>query len=527
MDDKIYIDGILGELSEITKDFKFFETKGESKEETQDERHRRRLLGLIVKIRAMAKKRFKQMPKDFRTLHEEDDWIQEGMIALISESRKYQPREDCDYEKYMLFVVRRRLSDLQRSIFRKYTPVDVDLRNLIASKRRELGREPTHEEISQLTGLRLEDVSRLLSHRIGSTRFIQSWSDTVDFVESSKELADARPSALDNLVLHETLESLYEALEYLETTYPQLAFIVRLRASKHTFTEIARLMSVPEAKIRSQWKYAISFFRSRMEKGEILDAVIATEVQEQGLLRRISRIFARRVIVELTVDDKLNSFSTTAFVQSLTELISPSIPITLIDVKRGSVKITLELDMEQAEQLLWLYHRGALDILRILDAKVLFDTALDAVLQQKAATSHYDVFMCHNSIDKAEVIRIGIRLRRFGILPWLDEWELRPGLPWHVALEKQIELIKSAAVFVGASGIGPWQDMELSAFIRQFVSRKCPVIPVILRSCNGTPPLPVFLDGMTWVNFKKRVPDPFGQLVWGITGRRLRSAVKA
>jgi hypothetical protein len=92
----------------------------------------------------------------------------------------------------------------------------------------------------------------------------------------------------------------------------------------------------------------------------------------------------------------------------------------------------------------------------------------------------FDVFLCHNGEDKPAVKRIGELLKERGILPWLDEWELRPGLPWQSALGQQIGQIKSAAVFVGKNGRGTWQDLELEAFLRQFVKRGCPVIPVLL-----------------------------------------------
>jgi WD40 repeat protein len=81
--------------------------------------------------------------------------------------------------------------------------------------------------------------------------------------------------------------------------------------------------------------------------------------------------------------------------------------------------------------------------------------AAASVLQGKIETSDFDVFLCHNSEDKPAVKEIGERLKEQGILPWLDEWELRPGLPWQRLLEEQIEQIKSAAVFIGQSGIGP------------------------------------------------------------------------
>lgn len=107
-----------------------------------------------------------------------------------------------------------------------------------------------------------------------------------------------------------------------------------------------------------------------------------------------------------------------------------------------------------------------------------------------------------------------------GLLPWLDEWELRPGLVWQRQLEQQIAQIKSAAVFVGKEGIGPWQRQEVEAFLRQFVQRGCPVIPVILSNAPQKPNLPIFLDGMTWVDFRKQEPRPLEQLIWGITGKR-------
>jgi TIR domain len=115
---------------------------------------------------------------------------------------------------------------------------------------------------------------------------------------------------------------------------------------------------------------------------------------------------------------------------------------------------------------------------------------------------------------------IAEQLKARGILPWLDEWELRPGTPWQRLLEAQISSIKTAAVFVGKDGIGPWQHNELDAFLREFNERGIPVIPVLLLDTPKQPQLPVFLRGMTWVDFRKSDPDPLQRLIWGITGER-------
>ncbi|MEO1445836.1 MAG: toll/interleukin-1 receptor domain-containing protein, partial [Cyanobacteria bacterium J06635_11] len=134
------------------------------------------------------------------------------------------------------------------------------------------------------------------------------------------------------------------------------------------------------------------------------------------------------------------------------------------------------------------------------------------------AESQFDVFMCHNSEDKPAVKDLATRLIEQGIRPWLDEWELRPGLDWQDALDAQIKQIKTAAVFVGEAGIGPWQNQEIQSFLSEFVERGCPVIPVLLPNAVKEPELPRFLRGKTFVDFRKQIPEPFGRLVWGITG---------
>jgi hypothetical protein len=63
----------------------------------------------------------------------------------------------------------------------------------------------------------------------------------------------------------------------------------------------------------------------------------------------------------------------------------------------------------------------------------------------------FDVFLCHNGQDKPEVKEIAETLKQQGLTPWLDEWELQPGLPWQRELEKQIQNIKSAAVYAALS----------------------------------------------------------------------------
>jgi len=148
------------------------------------------------------------------------------------------------------------------------------------------------------------------------------------------------------------------------------------------------------------------------------------------------------------------------------------------------------------------------------------ETAWREIVAEKRKLGHFDVFLCHNNEDKPSVREIARQLKEAKILPWLDESELPPGMPWIPLLEEQIDNIRSAAVFFGSAGIGPWQQEELSGFLRQFVKRRLPVVPVLLPDAPAEPELPVFLGARTWVDFRSRESRPLERLIWAITGVR-------
>ena len=60
----------------------------------------------------------------------------------------------------------------------------------------------------------------------------------------------------------------------------------------------------------------------------------------------------------------------------------------------------------------------------------------------------------------------------------------------------------------------------MEAFLQEFVRRNRPVIPVILSGRQGTPRLPAFLGSWHMIDMRHPDPDPFEQLVWGITGEK-------
>jgi hypothetical protein len=141
-------------------------------------------------------------------------------------------------------------------------------------------------------------------------------------------------------------------------------------------------------------------------------------------------------------------------------------------------------------------------------------------LKGKVETGDYDVFLCYSSRDRKQVTAIGERLRERGIRPWLDNTEIRPGTRWQQELRKRIKSIRSAAVFIGPKGPGPWQQAEVEALLRDVAKRNRPIIPVILEGRPTDPRLPEFLSLWHLVDMRQADPDPMEQLVWGITGER-------
>lgn len=193
--------------------------------------------------------------------------------------------------------------------------------------------------------------------------------------------------------------------------------------------------------------------------------------------------------------------------------------------------------------------------------KMIENAAAVSIIDGKIATSDYDVFLCYNSKDRSHAEKIAKMLKERGILPWLDIWELQPGKPWQNALEDIINSVKSAAVLIGNQpltldqkrelsyiqieiknrkerqyayerlmdkfkklnlAIGPWQSLEIEACLRQFIKRDCPVIPVILSEVEGDPQFPLFLEGMSVVDFRTNNSNPLERLIWGITGSKAK-----
>lgn len=132
-------------------------------------------------------------------------------------------------------------------------------------------------------------------------------------------------------------------------------------------------------------------------------------------------------------------------------------------------------------------------------------------------TNKLTVFLSYNSSDKHLVEGIAGRLKKeTGLNIWLDNWNLVPGDPVQKALESALNKANIIIIFIGPSGMGDWQNVEMvNAFTRSVTKKNVRVIPVILP--GGKKEETNFLSQLTWVEFTKLEDESaFQYLVSGI-----------
>jgi Novel STAND NTPase 1/TIR domain len=140
------------------------------------------------------------------------------------------------------------------------------------------------------------------------------------------------------------------------------------------------------------------------------------------------------------------------------------------------------------------------------------------------AVTDFDIFLSHNSVDKALVETIAQKLQSKGLNPWLDKWCLVPGQPWQLHLATILRSCPVFGVFVGKDGLGDWAREELLvAQDRAAKERTFRTIPILLP---GVPDpfdygkLPPFLGQRTWIDFRRGLeqPRPLHALVNAVKG---------
>ncbi len=148
-------------------------------------------------------------------------------------------------------------------------------------------------------------------------------------------------------------------------------------------------------------------------------------------------------------------------------------------------------------------------------------TPQETITSDSPAKGGWDIFLCHNSKDKATVRLLADELENRGLKVWFDERELVPGRPWQEELERILQASKSVAVMISNEGMGRWQKREMRACLSEFVNRGLPVIPVLLPGGPNRSILPLFLKEFTWVDLRAGLTkNGLDRLVWGVTGMK-------
>ena len=77
----------------------------------------------------------------------------------------------------------------------------------------------------------------------------------------------------------------------------------------------------------------------------------------------------------------------------------------------------------------------------------------------------YDVFLSHNSQDKAVVRGVAERLRGDGLRVWLDAWEIRPGDSIPAKIEAGLEHSRVLVLCMSAHAFGSdWAQLQAATF---------------------------------------------------------------
>ncbi len=137
--------------------------------------------------------------------------------------------------------------------------------------------------------------------------------------------------------------------------------------------------------------------------------------------------------------------------------------------------------------------------------------------------THYDVFLSHNSQDKLLVEQLARRLvNEAKLRPFLDTWNLIPGVAWQTELAEALQASQTAAIFIGPTGNGSWHHEEMQLALNLAVRERNDfrLIPVLLPGAQSET-LTGFLQLRTWVDFREGVNNDiaFSRLVAGIQGK--------
>jgi small GTP-binding protein len=177
---------------------------------------------------------------------------------------------------------------------------------------------------------------------------------------------------------------------------------------------------------------------------------------------------------------------------------------TRVDLSDREERLSIKVPSQTLEMDLAADSKRKLDVLRSSRRK-------EVEMSQGKKVGDYDLFLCYNPGDRSTIKQISDQLLEMNILPWLDEWETRPGQDWQQVLSAQIASINAVAVFIGKDSPVPWHDPQTDQLLHTF-AKKHRIVPVILPECERIPQLPHYIKEPL-IDMHVQEPDPIKALI--------------
>ncbi len=201
------------------------------------------------------------------------DLIGEGNVGLLTAARTFDPDQGVKFISYAVWWIRQAiLSSLARQGRTVRVPLNrtADLSRIIKASeilRQKLRREPTPEELAQLTGLSVDVVQSLAALNTGDVRLDAPMDPDGDRSLIERFVADEMPDTEEeamNRFLNDEIES------SLNTLPPRDAKVLRLyfgleAGREHTLEEIGSMLGVTRERVRQLRDRALK----RLREGEV------------------------------------------------------------------------------------------------------------------------------------------------------------------------------------------------------------------------------------------------------------------
>lgn len=200
---------------------------------------------LLPTVKRIASDLVQHLPKNV----EVEDLIQEGVLALISAIRRYDPRRGVNLRTFLIKRIKGAMYDYLRNI--DWMPRNLrrnikEVEKAIYELESKLGRHPTVEEISLYTNLSNEEVIRAKNEMVRKQflRLDEYLYDTYDSYSPDVE-ADSEP--LHDAYKQILLEQVTEAIKQLSQR-EQLVLSLRFE-QELSLKEIGLILGVSESRV--------------------------------------------------------------------------------------------------------------------------------------------------------------------------------------------------------------------------------------------------------------------------------------